>query len=35
MLQDVTRGFGLGLILWKDLSSGKFENKGAEEDIWA
>ena len=32
MLQNVvTKGFGLGQSLWKDLSSGKFENKGAKK----
>jgi len=35
MLRNVTQGFGLEQSLWKDLSSGKFENKGAVEDIWA
>jgi hypothetical protein len=35
MLQNVKQGFGLEQSLWKDLSSGKFENSGAVEDIWA
>jgi len=35
MLRNVTQGFGLEQSLWKDLSSRKFENKGAVVDIWA
>jgi hypothetical protein len=35
ILQNVTQGFGLEQSLWKDLSSGRFENNGAVEDIWA
>jgi hypothetical protein len=35
MLQNVTQGFGHEQSVWKDLSSGKIENNGAVEDIWA